>query len=75
MTDQRTLQQNKAAHKYFELLAESLNDAGLDMKKTLKPEIDIPWSKESVKEYLFKPVAEAMFHIEHTADLDTKQIS
>lgn len=54
--NQRTIQQNKAMHLYFRLLAEALNDAGYDMKKTLKPTIDIPWSPETIKEYLWRPV-------------------
>jgi len=45
----RTVQQNKALHVLFNLLAQNLNEAGLDMRKTLKPEVDIPWSGASVK--------------------------
>ena len=58
----RTAQQNKAIHKYFELLAQTLNDAGLDMKQVLKPEVDIPWTKESVKAHLWKPVQKVMYN-------------
>ena len=71
----RTRKQNKSMHKYFELLAEALNDAGYDMKKVLKPEIDIPWTKESVKSHLWKPIQEAMFDKEHTSDTDTVEPS
>jgi len=49
---QRTLKQNKSLHKFCELLADELNAAGLDMKTVLKPSVDIPWSKTSVKEFL-----------------------
>ena len=38
------------------MIANALNDAGLDMKKVLKPEIDIPWNTATVKEYLWRPV-------------------
>ena len=72
---QRTLQQNKALHKYFELLANALNEAGLDMKKTLKPEIDIPWSPRAVKEFLWKPVMEAMTDKESTTQMNTVEPS
>lgn len=75
MTDKRTIQQNKALHKYFELLANKLAESGLDMRKVLKPEVEIPWTKEAVKECMYKPVMEAMFHVEHTSMLDTRQIS
>ena len=33
---QRTFTQNAALHVYLQLLADELNDAGLDMKKNLK---------------------------------------
>ncbi len=67
----RTELQNSAMHLYFRMLADALNDAGLDMKKTLKPEIDIPWSDERVKEFLWRPLQEAMVAKESTTKLTT----
>jgi len=72
---QRTIKQNRALHKYFELVAGTLNEAGLDMRKTLKPEIDIPWSKESVKEYLWRPIQKAQLQKRSTTELDRKDIN
>lgn len=69
---QRTIQQNKAMHKYFELLAKALNDAGYDMKKTLKQEVEIPWTKEMVKEHLWRPIQEIMLAKHSTTEMDTK---
>ena len=71
---QRTLKQNKALHLMFEHLAESLNDAGLDMKKTLKPEVEIPWSKETIKEYIWKPIMKAQLGKKSTTEMTTKDI-
>ena len=71
---QRTIQQNKALHKWFELVADELNDAGLDMKKVLKPNIDISWTKSSIKEYLWRPVQYAMLGKKSTRNLSKKQI-
>jgi len=71
----RTIQQNKSLHKYCTLLADALNDAGYDMRKTLKPEIDIPWTPQSVKNHLWRPIQMAMYNKESTADLDTKEPS
>lgn len=65
----RTDQQNRALHVYFELLAEELNDAGLDMRKVLKPSIDIPWTKSSVKEYLWRPIQYATTQKKSTTKL------
>ena len=67
---QRTDIQNNALHLYFQMLSDALNMAGLDMKKTLKPEIDIPWSKETVKDYLWRPIQEAMTGKASTTELD-----
>lgn len=52
----RTLSQNSALHVDCQLIADKLNDAGLDMRATLKPGVSIPWTLESVKEHLFKPI-------------------
>lgn len=71
----RTSLQNRSLHKYCSTLADALNDSGQDMRKTLKPEIEIPWTMENVKNLMFKPIALAMFNAESTTDLDTKQIS
>jgi len=71
----RTLQQNKAMHLYYSQLAEALNDAGLDMKKVLKPHVDIPWTPASIKAHLWHPVQEAMLGKESTTALDTQQVS
>ena len=56
----RTGTQNNAMHKGFEIVATTLNAGGLDMRKVLKPEIEIEWTTESVKKYLFKPVMKIM---------------
>lgn len=70
----RTLSQNAAMHKYFRDLAFALNDAGLDMRKTLKPSIDIPWTEDSVKRHLWRPIQQAMTDSHSTTKLDTKQV-
>lgn len=72
---QRTMNQNRALHLWAEMLAAELNGAGLDMKAVLKPTVDIPWSKDTVKEYLIKPVMKAQVLKEHTADLDRAELT
>ena len=66
--EQRTSQQNKALHVYFGLVAEALNDAGLDIRKTVP--IDIFWSYESVKELLWKPIQKSIYGKQSTTQLD-----
>lgn len=82
MTDQletktypkRTKQQNKALHVLFNLLAEQLNDVGLDMRKTLEPHIAIPWSGRAVKEYLWRPVMKQQLVKASTTQMTTVEI-
>ena len=71
---QRTKQQNKALHKYFTLLAQTLNEAGYDMKRTLKKDVDIPWQPSTVKDFLWRPIQEAYLQKESTTELTTKDI-
>lgn len=70
----RTNQQNKALHLFFTQLADQLNSAGLDMKKTLKENVDIPWQPSSIKEYLWRPIQLAATGKESTTELDSKEI-
>lgn len=74
----RTSQQNQALHKYFDLLAGKLNDGGLDQKKVLakiKEGVDIPWSKESIKQSLWHPMQQAIIGQESTTKLTTAQVN
>lgn len=71
---QRTIAQNRSLHLYFTLLAEELNQAGYDMRRTLKPGVDIPWGSNTVKEYLWKPIQNAQLMKQSTTELTTKEI-
>ena len=72
---QRTLSQNAALHLWLRQTADLLNDAGMDMKKTLKESVDIPWTEESAKLHLWKPVMEAMTGNDSTTEMDTVEPS
>lgn len=71
--EQRTIKQNNSLHKYFELLAEELNNAGLDMKHVIT--VDIPWSSDTVKQWLWKPVQKAQLLKESTTELTTAEVN
>lgn len=75
MDKPRTEAQNKALHLYFTQLAELLNDSGLDIRKVLKPTINIPWSTETIKEFLWKPVMNVQLGKKSTTEMTTKDIS
>lgn len=66
---QRTAQQNKALWVYFTRLAEELNNAGLDMRVVLKPQYSIPWTKDSIHDYLQLPIQKAMYGTDSTTFL------
>ena len=72
---QRTILQNKALHKWFRMLAQALNDAGLDMRTVLKDDWFIPWTEDSIKQNMAKPVMDAMYSKDSTAELTTKECS
>lgn len=65
----RTGQQNRALHLFYRILAETLNDAGLDQRKVLKPSVSIPWTPKAVKENLWRPIQKALLGKESTTEL------
>lgn len=68
---QRTKRQNNALHIWLGQVANLLNDAGLDMKKTLKAETDIPWTMISAKDHLWRPIQKTLIDKESTAECET----
>lgn len=71
---QRTLLQNKSMHLFFTMLAEELNNAGLDMKAVLKPNVEIPWSTQTIKDFLWRPIQRMQLGKRSTTELTTKDI-
>lgn len=74
IANSRTIRQNSAIHKYFELLADELNNAGYSMMKVLNHEAEIPWTPASVKEHLWRPIQKAQLGKESTTKLETKEV-
>ena len=74
---QRSALQNKALHKYCEMLAEALNDRGLDMVLVLhrNPEMKVSWTKQAVKEKLWRPVQEALLNKKSTTKANRNEYS
>jgi len=75
ISTKRTPKQNNSLHKYFELLAEALNDAGFDIRKTLKSNFNIPWTKGTIKEIIWKPVQDAYLRKKSTTELTTAEVN
>ena len=69
-TGVRTPSQNNALHLGLSMIARSLNEAGLDMRKVLKPEVEIPWTTTSAKEHLWRPIQKVMTGKKSSTELD-----
>jgi hypothetical protein len=71
---QRTNSQNRALHLWCEMVAHTLNDAGMEMvvqipDRTRKP-WEVPWTMTSVKEQIWRPVQIAMTKKESTTEAE-----
>lgn len=71
----RTAQQNKAMHKYFQMLADELNGAGLTIEKTMTQPIELPWSPDTIKELMWRKVQMALTEKESTTELERNEIT
>ena len=71
----RTDKQNDSLHLWFELISQILNDSGKDMRVFLKPEIEIPWTKDNFKNFVWRPVQEHLVGKKSTTELTTKEVS
>ena len=71
----RTNRQNRAAHLCFRNLADALNDAGFGIPHPLNSKLEIPYTEESVKELLYRPVIKAMHNKTSTSELETKELT
>ena len=70
---QRSSSQNAALHVYCKLVADALNDAGLDFEQVFKHGYKVPWSDRIIKDHLWRPVQKAMFEHESTTKPLTTQ--
>jgi len=66
---QRTSQQNRALWLYFRLVSDELNRGGLDLKKVLKPSVDIQWDEKNFHDYMWIPLQKAILHTNSTTKL------
>lgn len=68
---QRTLTENRALHKYCSMLSDALNDAGYDFRLFLKDGVEVSFTPELVKTYLWKPIQKAVLGIDSTTKANT----
>lgn len=75
LSQTRTSPQNRALHLWFQVLAEELNLAGVDMKMLLRDlPVNIPATKTNIKEDIWRPIQLAMFKKKSTTQLDKNEI-
>ncbi len=66
----RTLAQNNSIHLYCDWVSEALNECGQDVRKFIKPGIDLMWTPYLVKELLWRPTQKALFGKKSTTQLN-----
>lgn len=69
-TGVRTPDQNRALHKYFSILAQQLNEAGLTVQKVVQKKIELDWTPTLIKEVLWRDIQLRLFGKKSTKDLD-----
>lgn len=67
--------QNAAMHQYFKMLMVALNDAGLDVRRTMRADVSVPWNEKLVKELIWRPVQRAMKGKDSTTALFKMELS
>ena len=73
----RTTTQNRALHKYFAMISTELNEMGTEFNYTgLKGmELSTRYTPTIVKDFFWRPIQLALFDIESTTKLDSKQMN
>ena len=72
--NKRTNRQNNSIHQLFTELADELNSSGLYLTKVLKKDVDVPWSAELTKEFLWRPIMKAVTGKESTTEMTTGEV-
>lgn len=70
-----TSKQNRALHKWYTLLAHEMKEQGLDMRKVLKPSIEITPTLELVKDYIWRPIQIAKYNKVSVTEIDSKELN
>lgn len=68
----RSSQQNRALHKYCELIADELNKEKLVIQDVIK--INTQWDMIRVKELIFKPVVKSLYNKDSTTKLNQNEL-
>jgi len=72
---QRTSTQNNSMHLYCEQVADELNSAGFDFRAFIREGIHVSFTRDLVKEYMWRVIQRAMFEKESTTELTRQECS
>ena len=70
-----TSSQRNSAWLYMTMKVQQLNEAGLEMRKVLKPTYAIPWTKESFHDHVWVKLQKALFGTDSMKALKKLQVS
>ena len=70
---QRTNQQSKALWLFMTMLSKTLNEAGLEPRKVLKPSYNLQWTKEMIHDNMWIPIQEALYGTNSTTFLHKQE--
>lgn len=66
--------QTRALHLFYTLLADEFNEKGLDIKTVLSKNVEHPWTKDLVKELIWKKVQKSYVGKKSTTQLTTDEV-
>lgn len=77
ITNSRSVQQNKALHKYFNMIAFVLIELGMEFQYTGVKGVllSTTYTDEIVKNYFWRPIQIALYDIKSTKDINTEQLN
>lgn len=73
LSKQRTSAQNRAIHKYCQMVADDMNAAGYDAQQVIS--LPIQLTGAIVKDQIFRPIMLALQEKESTTELETKDVN
>lgn len=78
LSKKRTLSQNSALHKYFDLIAKQFHELGWTYNYSnpfTGHLIELNWNTNLIKDFIWRPIQQTLFGIESTTELTSKQIN
>lgn len=77
LSNSRTAKQNRSLHLYFKFISDELNNLGLEFtyQGLNISNLSTRYTEKIVKDFIWRPIQIALFDIESTTKIDTKQMN